>query len=71
MPVNERVRRKEFVMNLQKVNVKDFDPSTLKEGEILDIPQYRELSLVLKALESESIKDDINSELQSFTKNRI
>ena len=49
-------------MNLQKVNVKDFDPSTLKEGEILDIPQYRELSLVLKALESESIKDDINSE---------
>lgn len=49
-------------MELQKVNVKDFDPSTLKEGEILDIPRYQELSLVLKALESESIKDDINSE---------
>lgn len=49
-------------MELQKVNVKDFDPSTLKEGEILDIPRYQELSLVLKALESETIKDNINSE---------
>mgnify|MGYP000924226126 FL=1 len=49
-------------MELQKVNVKDFNPSTLKEGEILDIPQYRELSLVLKALESELIKENINSE---------
>lgn len=49
-------------MELQKVNVKDFDPSTLKEGEILDIPRYRELSLVLKALESETIKENINSE---------
>ena len=50
-------------MELQKVNVKDFDPSTLKEGEILDnIPRYQELSLVLKALESETIKENINSE---------
>lgn len=49
-------------MELQKVNVKDFDQLTLKEGEILDIPQYQELSLVLKALESESIKENINSE---------
>lgn len=46
-------------MELQKVNVKDLDPSTLKEGEILDIPRYQELSLVLKALESETIKDNI------------
>ena len=49
-------------MELKKVNVDDFDPSTLKEGPVLDIPQYRELSLVLKALESETIKDNINSE---------
>ena len=49
-------------MELKKVNVKDFDPSTLKEGPVLDIPQYRELSLVLRALESETIKDNINSE---------
>lgn len=49
-------------MELQKVNVKDFDPSTLKEGEILDIPRYQELSLVLKVLESETIKENINSE---------
>ena len=49
-------------MELQKVNVKDFDLSTLKEGEILDIPRYQELSLVLKTLESETIKDNINSE---------
>ena len=57
-----RARKKEILMELQKVNVKDFDPSTLKEGEILDIPRYQELSLVLKALESETIKDNINSE---------
>lgn len=57
-----RARKKEILMELQKVNVKDFDPSTLKEGEILDIPRYQELSLVLKALDSESIKENINSE---------
>ena len=66
-----RARKKEILMKLQKVNVKDFDPSTLKEGEILDIPQYRELSLVLKALESESIKDDINSEFVEETKELV
>lgn len=49
-------------MELQKVNVKDFDPSSLKDGRVLDIPRYQELSLVLKALESETIKDNINSE---------
>lgn len=49
-------------MELQKVNVDNFDPSTLKDGQVLDIPQYRELSLVLKALESETIKENINSE---------
>ena len=49
-------------MELQKLNVDNFDPSTLKDGQVLDIPQYRELSLVLKALESETIKENINSE---------
>lgn len=49
-------------MELKKVNVKDFDPSSLKDGQVLDIPRYQELSLVLKALESETIKDNINSE---------
>lgn len=58
-------------MELQKVNVKDFDPSTLKEGEILDIPRYQELSLVLKALESEVIKDNINSEFVKGAKSLI
>ena len=58
-------------MELQKVNVKDFDPSTLKEGEILDIPRYQELSLVLKALESETIKDNINSEFVEEVKSLI
>ena len=62
LPVSKRARKKEILMELQKVNVKDFDPSTLKGGEILDIPRYQELSLVLKALDSESIKENINSE---------
>lgn len=62
MTRKNRARKKEILMELQKVNVKDFDPSTLKEGEILDIPRYQELSLVLRALESETIKDNINSE---------
>lgn len=61
LPVSKRARKKEILMELQKVNVKDFDPSTLKGGEILDIPRYQELSLVLKALDSESIKENINS----------
>lgn len=58
-------------MELQKVNVKDFDLSTLKEGEILDIPRYQELSLVLKTLESETIKDNINSEFIQGVKSLI
>lgn len=58
-------------MELQKVNVKDFDLSTLKEGEILDIPRYQELSLVLKTLESETIKDNINSEFIQGLKSLI
>ena len=32
LPVSKRARKKEILMELQKVNVKDFDPSTLKGG---------------------------------------
>lgn len=58
-------------MELQKVNVKDFDPSSLKDGQVLDIPRYQELSLVLKALESKTIKDNINSEFIEEVKSLI
>ncbi len=71
LPVVKRVRKKEFVMNLQKIKefvvnlqkVKDeeFDSSSLKDVKNLDIPGYCELLLVLKELESESIKENINS----------
>lgn len=62
MPVNERVRKKEFVMKLQKNEVEEFDISSLKDVKNLDIPGYCELLLVLKELKSESIKENINSE---------
>lgn len=58
-------------MELQKVNVKEFDPSSLKDGQVLDIPRYQELSLVLKALESKTIKDNINSEFIEEVKSLI
>ena len=62
MPVNERVGKKEFVMNLQKNKVEEFDISSLKDVKNMDIPGYCELFLVLKELESELIKENINSE---------
>lgn len=62
LPVSERARKKEFVMNLQKVKAKENENSSLGVDVNLDIPRYKELLLVLKELESESIKENINSE---------
>ena len=49
-------------MNLQKNKVEEFDISSLKDVKNMDIPGYCELFLVLKELESELIKENINSE---------
>ena len=49
-------------MNLQKNKVEEFDISSLKDVKNLDVPGYCELFLVLKELESELIKENINSE---------
>ena len=61
LPVSKRARKKDFVMNLQKNKVEEFDSSSLKDVKNLDIPGYCELLLVLNELESESIKENINS----------
>lgn len=49
-------------MELQKNKVEEFDISSLKDVKNLDVPGYCELFLVLKELESELIKENINSE---------
>lgn len=49
-------------MNLQKNKVEEFDISSLKDVKNMDVPGYCELFLVLKELESELIKENINSE---------